>query len=164
MTALDTARPSTVDPPVRRPRKPLTPGRVLLHVFLALTSLIFLFPLLYAVYTSLRPYAETAQYGYFSLPRGLTFGNYTKAWEQSRVLHFLVNTLIIVLPSLVLILLLSSLVAFGLSRFRVRGRKGLLILFTAGNLLPQQILVTPLYQAYRLWDDQPWVLDHQAFT
>jgi multiple sugar transport system permease protein len=167
MTAVPTTAaptgPATGGGPVRRRRRPLTGRRVLLHVFLAGTSLVFLFPLLYAVYTSFRPYAETARYGYFSLPRGLTFGNYTKAWEQSRVLHFLVNTLIIVLPSLVLILLLSSFVAFGLARFRVRGRKGLLILFTAGNLLPQQILVTPLYQAYRLWDDQPWVLDHQAF-
>jgi multiple sugar transport system permease protein len=151
------------EPPPRRRRKPLTPGRIALHVFLVVTSLTFLFPLLYAVYTSLRPYAETAQYGYFSLPRGLTLTNYSSAWEQSRVLHFLVNTLIIVLPSLVLILLLSSFVAFGLARFRVRGRKGLLILFTAGNLLPQQILVTPLYQAYRLWDSQGWVLDKQAF-
>ena len=166
-----TAVPTTAAPtgsatgggPVGRRRRPLTARRVLLHVFLAVTSLVFLFPLLYAVYTSFRPYAETARYGYFSLPHGLTFGNYSKAWEQSRVLHFLVNTLIIVLPSLVLILLLSSFVAFGLARFRVRGRKSLLILFTAGNLLPQQILVTPLYQAYRLWDDQPWVLDHQAF-
>jgi multiple sugar transport system permease protein len=166
-----TAVPTTAAPtgsatggrPRPRRRRPLTARRVLLNVFLAGTSLVFLFPLLYAVYTSFRPYAETARYGYFSLPHGLTFGNYTKAWEQSRVLHFLVNTLIIVLPSLVLILLLSSFVAFGLARFRVRGRKGLLILFIAGNLLPQQILVTPLYQAYRLWDDQPWVFDHQAF-
>jgi multiple sugar transport system permease protein len=163
--AAGATRPGAAEPerPVRRPRKPLTPGRVLLHAFLAVTSLTFLFPLLYAVYTSLRPYAETAQYGYFSLPHGLTAANYSHAWQQSRVLHFLVNTLIIVLPSLVLILLLSSFVAFGLARFRVRGRKGLLILFTAGNLLPQQILVTPLYQAYRLWDSQGWVLDKQAF-
>ncbi|MFL6130630.1 MAG: carbohydrate ABC transporter permease [Mycobacteriales bacterium] len=144
-------------------RRPLTPGRVLLHVLLAGTSIAFLFPLLYAVYTSFRPYAETAEYGYVSLPRGLTVQNYVNAWQQSDLVRFLVNTLVIVVPSLVLILFLSSLVAFGLARFRVPGRKALLILFTAGNLLPQQILVTPLYQAYRLWDSQGWVLDHSAF-
>ena len=107
MTAVQTPRraePGTA--PVRRRRRPVTPRRVLLHVFLVVTSLVFLFPLLYAMYTSLRPYAETAKYGYFSLPRGLTFVNYTHAWQQSLVLHFLVNTLIIVVPSLILILLL----------------------------------------------------------
>ena len=162
MTAVETAERAPDRPVVRR-RRPPSRCRVLLLVFPALTALLFLFRLLYAVYTSLRPYAETAEYGYFSFPRGLTFDNYAAAWEQSRVVRFLLNTLIIVLPALVLILLLSSFVAFGLARFRVRGRKGLLILFTAGNLLPQQILVTPLYQAYRLWDDQDWVLDRQAF-
>ena len=164
MTAVQTSRgakPGTT--PVRRRRRPVTRGRILLHAFLVVTSLVFLFPLLYAFYTSFRPYAETAKYGYFSLPHGLTFANYVHAWQQSRVLHFLINTLIIVLPSLVLILLLSSFVAFGLARFGVRGGKWLLILFTAGNLLPQQILLTPLYQAYRLWDDQNWVVAHQAF-
>ncbi len=77
MTAVQT--PRRAEPgaaPVRRRRRPVTPARVLLHVFLVVTSLVFLFPLLYAVYTSLRPYAETAKYGYFSLPRGLTFDNY----------------------------------------------------------------------------------------
>ena len=164
MTAVQTPRqaePGTA--PVRRRRRPVTRGRILLHAFLVVTSLVFLFPLLYAFYTSLRPYAETARYGYFSLPRGLTFVNYAHAWQQSRLLHFLVNTLIITVPSLTLILLLSSFVAFGLARFGVRGGKWLLIMFTAGNLLPQQILLTPLYQAYRLWDDQNWVVEHQAF-
>jgi multiple sugar transport system permease protein len=164
MTAVQT--PRRADPgtaAVRQRRRRVTKGRVLLHVFLVVTSLVFLFPLLYAVYTSLRPYAETAKYGYFSLPRSLTFANYAHAWQQSRVLHFLVNTLIIVVPSLLLILFLSSLVAFGLARFGVRGGKWLLIMFTAGNLLPQQILLTPLYQAYRLWDDQNWVVAHEAF-
>jgi multiple sugar transport system permease protein len=165
MTAVQTPRraePGTAA--IRRRRRPVTRGRIVLQAFLVVTSLVFLFPLLYAVYTSLRPYAETARYGYFSLPHGLTFANYAHAWQQSRVLHFLVNTLIIVVPSLLLILLLSSLVAFGLARFGVRGGKWLLILFTAGNLLPQQILLTPLYQSYRLWDDQNWVVEHQAFV
>jgi len=168
MTALETADPAEqgaallTAPRVHR-RRPLTPGRVLLHVLLAATSVAFLFPLVYAVYTSFRPYAETAEYGYVSLPRGLTVQNYVNAWQQSDLLRFLVNTLVVVVPSLVLILLLSSLVAFGLARFRLPGRKALLILFTAGNLLPQQILVTPLYQAYRLWDSQGWVLDRGAF-
>jgi multiple sugar transport system permease protein len=165
---------ATVDPAIQgaalltapraRRRRPLTPGRVVLHVVLAATSAAFLFPLLYALYTSFRPYAETAEHGYVSLPRGLTVQNYVNAWQQSDLLRYLINTLVIVLPALVLILFLSSLVAFGLARFRVPGRKALLILFTAGNLLPQQILVTPLYQAYRLWDDQPWVLDRGAFV
>jgi multiple sugar transport system permease protein len=39
-------------------------------------------------------------------------------------------------------------VAFALSRFAIPGRRTLLIMFTAGNLLPPQVIVTPLYTAY----------------
>jgi multiple sugar transport system permease protein len=158
MTAVQTPRQAEPGSArVERRRRPVTRGRILLHVFLVLTSLVFLFPLLYAVYTSLRPYAETAKYGYFSLPRALTFANYAHAWQQSRVLHFLVNTLIIVVPSLLLILLLSSFVAFGLARFGVRGGKWLLIMFTAGNLLPQQIIIQPLFQFYNRVELPSWL-------
>ena len=71
MTAVQTPRQAGPGiAPVRRRRRPVTKGRILLHAFLVVTSLVFLFPLLYAVYTSLRPYAETAKYGYFSLRTG----------------------------------------------------------------------------------------------
>lgn len=135
------------------------PARVVLHVFLGLTALAFLFPLLYAVFTSLRSYADTAARGYLSFPRELTLENFAKAWRTGDIpLHFL-NTVVVVLPSLVLILLLSSFVAFGLSRYRIPGRRVLLVVFTAGNLLPQQILLTPLYQLYQLIDDSDFMYD-----
>jgi len=144
-------------------RRPLRPARIVLHAFLILTALSFLFPLLYALYTSFRPYSDTAQHSYFSLPRDLTLENYTNAWNQGEMPKFFVNTMIITIPSLVLILILSSFVAFGLARFRLPGRKALLILFTAGNLLPQQILLTPLYQAYRLWDNTDFAIENNAY-
>lgn len=134
-------------------------ARLLLHVVLAATALAFLLPLLYAVYTAFRPYADTARYGYVSLPRQLTLDNFANAWEQGNILQHFANTLIVVAPSLVLILLLSSFVAFGLSRYRIPGRRVLLIVFTAGNLLPQQLLLTPLYQLYRLIDDSDFMYD-----
>ena len=133
--------------------------RMLLHAVLALTALAFLLPLLYAVYTAFRPYEETARNGYVSLPRQLTFDNFTAAWQQGQILLHFVNTLIVVAPSLILVLVLSSFVAFGLSRYRIPGRRLLLIVFTAGNLLPQQLLLTPLYQLYRLIDDSDFMYD-----
>jgi len=139
--------------PVADRPKPLRPARILLHAFLMLTAVSFLFPLLWALFNSFRPHADTARHGYVSWPRELTLDNYVNAWDRGQIPMFLLNTMIVIVPSLILILLLSSFVAFGLARFRVPGRKALLILFTAGNLLPQQILITPLYQLYRLIDD-----------
>jgi multiple sugar transport system permease protein len=131
-----------------RPKRRVRPVRILLHVFLVFTALSFLAPLLWTLYTSLRPYADTAQRGYVSLPGTLNFKNYTTAWNQADLPLYYANTMIVTVPGVILTLLLASFVAFGVSRFSWRGNIALLILFTAGNLLPQQIILTPLYRLY----------------
>ena len=39
--------------------------------------------------------------------------------------------------------------AFVVARFSFKGNLALLMLFTAGNLLPQQVIITPLYRLYK---------------
>ena len=56
--------------------------------------------------------------------------------------------MLILVPSLILTLFFSSMVAFVCSRFSWRFNILLLSLFTAGNLLPQQIIIQPLFQFY----------------
>ena len=46
------------------------------------------------------------------------------------------------------LILLASAVAYVVSRLNFRFNIALLILFTAGNLLPQQVIITPLYRLY----------------
>ena len=133
----------------RGKRKGLTPGRVVLHTFLSLVALSWLLPLLWAAYTSLRPYDETNRHGYVSLARTLTLANYREALRRGDLVNHFVKTMIIVVPALVLTLFLSSMVAFVVSRFSFKGNLGLLMLFTAGNLLPPQVIVTPLYRIYK---------------
>ncbi|MFD3420027.1 carbohydrate ABC transporter permease [Streptomyces decoyicus] len=144
-----TASATTV-PPAPRPA-PTTPaparrrGRFGVHLFLFAVSFAFLAPLLLAVYASLRPYEETAEYGYFSLPRHLSFDYYQQAFADSGMSKYFLNSLLIAVPGVLLTLFLASFVAFAVSRIRIRGGILLLMLFTAGNLLPQQVIVTPLY-------------------
>ncbi|MER6275177.1 carbohydrate ABC transporter permease [Streptomyces sp. NPDC059688] len=133
-------------------RAPIRPARVLLHVFLAGTALAWLAPLLWAVFSALRPYSETSAKGYVSWPDTLNFDNFTHAFEQSDMTHYFGNTLIIAIPAVLLTLFLSSCVAFYVSRFDFRVNLALLLVFTAGNLLPQQVIITPLYRLYLLTD------------
>ncbi|MCX4860011.1 carbohydrate ABC transporter permease [Streptomyces canus] len=133
-------------------RTPLRPARILLHVFLAGTALAWLAPLLWAIFAALRPYAETSTKGYVSWPDTLNFDNFKNAFTQSDMLHYFGNTLIIAVPAVLVTLLLSSMVAFYVSRFDFRLNIFLLLVFTAGNLLPQQVIITPLYRMYLLID------------
>ncbi len=119
-----------------------------LQLFLLVTALVWLTPLIWAFYTSLRPYASTAVEGYVSIGGEYNFDNYLSAWEDGEMWKFFVNTLIITVPAVILTLWLASMAAFALSRFSFRFNLILLMLFTAGNLLPQQVIITPLYRMF----------------
>lgn len=131
----------------RRARR-RTGGRVLMHGFLIVAALLWLAPVGWALFTSFRPYSDTAQHGYVSIPHHLSFVNYRNAWSQGQIpLHFW-NSLIITIPAIALILLFASCVAFVVSRFSFWFNVPLLIFFMAANLLPQQVIITPLYELY----------------
>ncbi|KAA2252125.1 carbohydrate ABC transporter permease [Solihabitans fulvus] len=130
-----------------------------LHTFLGLTCLVWIAPLLWAVYASLRSYDDTAQHGYFSLPSKLTFANFAKAWTSADLPHYYLNTLLITIPALLITLLFSSLVAFCVSRFNFKFNLALLMLFTAGNLLPQQVIIVPIYRLFLLTPVPSWLSD-----
>jgi multiple sugar transport system permease protein len=125
-----------------------TGRRIGLHAFLLIVALLWLFPLLWAGYTSLRPYADTAERGYVSLPGSLTLNNYAAAWRDGELLRHFINSVIIVVPSVVIVLALAAALAFGLSRLSLRLNVSLLIFFVAANLLPPHVLVTPLFRLF----------------
>lgn len=133
----------------RRPKKrPLRLPRVVLHSFLVVTALLWLAPVGWAIFTSFRPYSDTAKYGYVSMPHSLSLSNYRNAWTQGQIpLHFW-NSMIVTLPAIALILLFAASVAFVVSRFSFWFNVPLLIFFMAANLLPQQVIITPLYELY----------------
>jgi multiple sugar transport system permease protein len=122
--------------------------RAALHAFLIVTSILWFLPLLWALYTSLRPYDDTAKLGYVSIGGTYSLANYEQAWVQGNIPHYFLNTLIIMVPAVILVLLLASMVAFTVSRYSWRLNLVLLLLFTAANLLPPQVIITPLYRIF----------------
>lgn len=127
----------------------MKPARVVLHVFLVIVAAVWLFPLAWAIFTSLRSYGDTALHGYISWPAsGLTLTNYQTFFTQGQMPLYYLNTLVVVIPGVVLTLLLASLVAFGCTQFSWKFNLTVLLIFTAGNLLPPQVIIVPLYYAY----------------
>jgi multiple sugar transport system permease protein len=121
-----------------------------LHVFLTVLAFIFMWPLLYALYTSLRPYGEIVANptGPFSLPATLNLNNYFSVWNDQNMLGFYWNTAVITIPAVILTLWISSMLAFTISKFSWRFNLLVLMIFTAGNLLPPQVIIVPLRLLY----------------
>jgi multiple sugar transport system permease protein len=123
-------------------------GRIAAQAFMIVMTLVWITPILFAIYVALRPIEETNRDGYVSLADRLTLANFSNAWQQSEMWTFFLNSVYITVPAVVLTLLLASAVAFVVARLNFKFNIAMLILFTAGNLLPQQVIITPLYRMY----------------
>jgi multiple sugar transport system permease protein len=135
--------------PTRTVRAPRPRGRrVLMHVFLSVIAVLWLFPIGYALLSSVRTYAYTQEHGYLSFG-GFTLDNYKDAWQRADFTSHFVNTLYITVPAVLLTLFLSSCMAFVLARFSFKFNLTLLGVFLAANLLPQQALLIPLFRMFR---------------
>jgi len=137
MTTVSVGRP--------RPKRP----KYGTHVFLTVMAAMWLLPLLWTLYTSLRPKAATDKYGYWSLHGPFTLHNFTDAWTQGRLPTYFLNSIYITVPAVILTLALASMMAFAVSRFVWKFNVTLLILFTAGNMLPPQVLAAPLFEMFK---------------
>lgn len=151
----------TITSPIAPPqRDPLTRNRaavanrrragtaqIAVYVLLTVLALVWLFPLVWAVYNSFRDYDYVLLNGYLSVG-GFTFSNYIDSWNIGGIPHYFLNSLIITVPSVLLILFFGSMAAFILARFSWKFNIFMLAVFIAGNLLPQQTLLTPLFRLY----------------
>ncbi|BAS10828.1 probable ABC transporter permease protein YurM [Arthrobacter sp. Hiyo4] len=101
-------------------------------------AVMWLIPLGWSLFTALRPVDSTNQYGYFSFAGDFNFDNFTQAWTQGGFSTYFWNSVIITVPAVLLTLFLASLMAFAVSRVNWKFNITLLIMFTAGNLLPRR--------------------------
>ncbi|MEE8568558.1 MAG: carbohydrate ABC transporter permease, partial [Anaerolineales bacterium] len=123
-----------------------SPWRVIVYIVLILSTFLWLVPILTALITSVRTFDDILVNGFMSLPEKITFENFITAWERGGLKHYLPNSFIITLPSLFLTLLLSSLGAYALARFKFKGNRLLFYIFVGGMLLPFQVLMLPVFR------------------
>ncbi|MFM1937907.1 MAG: hypothetical protein RLZZ320_765 [Actinomycetota bacterium] len=119
-------------------------------VFIAIFAFIWMVPLLWTFFTSLRPYSDVIQNGVFSKPSSIGIQNYINAYDRMEIWEYLSNSFIVAIPAVVLTLFFGSLMAFVVTRYSFKFNLYLLLLFTAGNLLPVQLVYAPLFKMY-IW-------------
>lgn len=125
--------------------------QMLTLVLLALFGLIFLYPLLWLVSASFKPNSEI--FASLSLwPSVRVTEAYVEGWRglgKYGFDAFFKNTLVLTLPTVVLTVLSSTLVAYGFARFRFPGKKMLFALMLSTLMLPDSVLLIPRYLLFR---------------
>jgi multiple sugar transport system permease protein len=144
-----------------------SPWRVFIYVLLVTSTFLWLVPILTGLITSVRTFDDIITNGFISWPEEITLTNFQTAWDRGGLNHYLPNSFIITIPSLVLTMFFSSLAAYALARFRFRGNRLLYFTFVGGMLLPFQVLMLPVFRltdALGLYDTY-WglIFFHTAF-
>ena len=105
---------------------------------------ITIYPLLFLVQNSFKQSMEFFMSSVWSLPQKFSLINYQRVWE-SNFPRFFFNSALITGGSLIIILLVGSAAAFGLSRIRFPYRNFFYFLFVGGLTIPVHITLIPVY-------------------
>lgn len=118
-------------------------------VSLLLIMIVFL-PLLVTVVSSLRaPGTLHVQSPLWLSPSQITFDNYSKVFHERYLVRSAVNTIKIVVVSIVFNVRLGSLTAYCLERFQFRFKKVIYILFYLAMMVPTNIVEIARFQVIR---------------
>jgi multiple sugar transport system permease protein len=114
----------------------------------ALLILAFAFPLLWVLSLSLKSGPETLQSPPTLLPQDPQWGNYGAVLDTTPIGRYLLNSLFLVVVTVLGALLVAVPAAYGLSRFVFPGRRAYSRGVLAAQLISPLIIVVPLYRLF----------------
>jgi oligogalacturonide transport system permease protein len=85
------------------------------------------------------------------LPNSVSMDSYIKGWKNvgdTTYTRFFINTFMLVLPTTLLTIISSSLVAYGFARFKFPGKKLLFSILISTLMLPNAVVIIPRYVLY----------------
>lgn len=116
----------------------------------ALTVVIFaMAPIVWTVLTSLKTEKQIVSAHFTWLPRAVTFDNYVTLWRRSGYPHLLLNSAIVMVITVTMSLTIGTIAAYSISRYRFRGRNGLMISYLIIRMFPFTLLLIPLFVILR---------------
>jgi multiple sugar transport system permease protein len=124
-------------------------GRVVLYVTVAAVSLLTFFPIYWMLLSTFQPNKYTLHYPPPLFPQAITFSQFAELFGNYPVAVWLRNSFLIAVMAMLLCTALTVLGAYALSSLRWKGRSmfGLFLLVT--QMLPEILIVIPLYVLYR---------------
>ncbi|HBN96169.1 MAG TPA: carbohydrate ABC transporter permease [Firmicutes bacterium] len=123
----------------------------LTYLLLVFFALIFVYPLVLMIISAFKSTREIFA-DPFGLPTVWRFENFATVWGKARFNMYFVNSIMVTLISTVLVLVLSSLAAFALSRYKFRLNSLLYMFFLAGIMIPIRLGILPLFVLMRNLD------------
>jgi multiple sugar transport system permease protein len=122
-----------------------TAGSVVLHLAVAAAAIAFLFPFFWMISNAIRSNGEVLATPPRLLPSEVQWGNFAEAWFHLPFGAYFLNSTIVAGAITVITLIVSTLAGYAFARMRFSGRDGLFVVYLSTLMVPQAVLVIPLF-------------------
>lgn len=134
-------------------------GRALAFATVVLAALVFVTPLVYAFFSALKPNQEI-----FTTPPTLVasevrWSNFAEVFRYGPFVTYMKNSFLVSVAGTLVVLFVSTTAGYAFSRLRWRGREAVFVLFLATLMVPQEVLVVPMFIVMQWFG---WVDSYQA--
>ena len=143
--------PAPYTPPPLRPERKnrRRPADLLVICPTLVVLLIIVFPVLWMLYSSVRPAGAIATgLSWSNAFAGLGLDAYRRLFTESGFGRYVGNSILVSTISTCCTLVISAIAGYALSRYRFRARMSVLVMVLATQLLPFVVLITPIYLAF----------------
>lgn len=125
-------------------KKKLTVSKVIMYLFLILTAISTIYPVIFMLQSSFKDKIDYMQ-NMFGLPSVWRLNNYKAIFNSFDVKQMMFNSFFVTSTAVVLSLAVTSLAAFSLTKLKYKGRNGIFSLFMFVLMVPGQALMMPIY-------------------
>ena len=125
--------------------KSLTITRNVVRIFLIIWSILIVFPILWAVLSSLKTNLEFGTNAW-KLPEKLQWVNYKEAWEGANFSKYFLNSLILSGGTVALSIIMTATSAYVVGKFVHPVVKSIEVFYSIFMMVPQMLLLIPLLQ------------------
>jgi multiple sugar transport system permease protein len=104
-----------------------------------------IFPIVWALLTSLKREEDIITTAMQYIPRAITFENYEAIWTRSNFPILLTNSAVVTVITVVLCAVFGTLASYGVARFQFSGRRELMLFYLVIRMFPAVMIIIPLF-------------------
>lgn len=131
-------------------KKKIGAGTIVVYVLLCIWAVTTIFPFLWVVVNSFKPTSEVLASS-FSLPVDFTLQNYQTAFERTKILSAYKQSMLISGSVTIGVMVLSSFMAFGVTRYKFKLSGLVQGLLVASLMFPAFATIIPVYKMMVEW-------------
>lgn len=131
---------------------------ILVFVFLAIGSVVMLYPFVWMIFTSVKPKMHVYLSGL--IPQKWDFSSYIQIWNEIPLLRGFLNTILYSIPPVFIGSLVSVAAAFAFAKIDFKGKNTIFLILLVGIMIPFPSIMVPQFVLFSQMNllQTPWPL------